>query len=487
MKKGNNAPQGDDTSYKNDEAVAVHTEAEDACSKREDNNPKDDVNVKKSKLSSHPHLLQILNLPQRYALSIASRPTIHLATALILSIALCIVVATKGNPHFDAPSVGWFTKGTYVANRAAQEGAIRRWVGTSHNIIEEEEDKDEEGNRAAQEGAIRRWVGTSHNIIEEEEDKDEEGDDLYCSGAWYGSEEMLNPESINLVNMWRISDSSEMSESALDANALYEMCIAEEHTLNMLAENDLCHKCLVEKKSWSWSTGSTTIEEERCIQPYSLVGLARVYMRAQYGFKSLGTEHILPSMSCERLKSAWSARVQKEFKEVLLECTSNMLEELQLTPATNLEYSSCKDFPIMTASLVDDQFLATGRVTYTSSIFATKNDPASVKLMYNAEKGKLLQNPLKSEEYSSSSFEDNFFDVGINTLYATPKQGFYEMYMEGRLPVDVAILGASLIVTVVCVLIHTRSPFLTIMGVLQILLTLPLGYFVYYFICGVTL
>jgi len=217
------------------------------------------------------------------------------------------------------------------------------------------------------------------------------------------------------------------------------------------------------------------------------VGLARVYMRAQYGFKSLGTEHILPSMSCERLKSVWSARVQKEFKEVLLECTSYMLEELQLTPASNLEYSSCKTFPIMTASLVDDQFLDTGRVTYTSSIFATKNNPASVKLMYNAEKGKLLQNPLKSEEYSSSSFEDNFFDVGINTLYATSKQGFYEMYLEGRLPVDVAILGASLIVTVVCVLIHTRSPFLTIMGVLQILLTLPLGYFVYYFICGVTL
>jgi hypothetical protein len=281
--------------------------------------------------------------------------------------------------------------------------------------------------------------------------------------------------------------SEKMSESALDANALYEMCIAEEHTLNTLAENDLCHKCLVEKKTWPWSTGSTTEEEEKCIQPYSLVGLARVYMRAQYGFKSLGTEHILPSMSCERLKSVWSARVQKEFKEVLLECTSYMLEELQLTPASNLEYSSCKTFPIMTASLVDDQFLDTGRVTYTSSIFATKNNPASVKLMYNAEKGKLLQNPLKSEEYSSSSFEDNFFDVGINTLYATSKQGFYEMYLEGRLPVDVAILGASLIVTVVCVLIHTRSPFLTIMGVLQILLTLPLGYFVYYFICGVTL
>ena len=95
---------------------------------------------------------------------------------------------------------------------------------------------------------------------------------------------------------------------------------------------------------------------------------------------------------------------------------------------------------------------------------------------------------LKPKQYSSSSsFEDNVFDVGMNTLYATSKQGFYEMYMEGRLPVDVAILGASLIVTVVCVLIHTRSPFLTIMGVLQIILTLPLGYFVYYFICGVTL
>eukprot|EP00985_Skeletonema_marinoi_P019404 scaffold11118_cov229-Skeletonema_marinoi.AAC.4 len=438
-----------------DEAAADTTDA-DASSTRVDNSL---MNVKKSKLPSHPHLLRmkILNLPQRYAISIASRPIVHLATALILSIALCIVVATKGNPHLDAPGLGFLTKGTTVANRAAQEGAIRRWIETSYS--------KNEGRSLAEE---------------------KDGDD-YCSGAWYGSEEMLSPDSINLVNMWKISDSSEMSESALDANALYEMCIAEEHTLNMLSENDFCHKCQVEKKSWSWSTGSATEKEERCIQPYSLVGLARVYVRAQYGYKSLGTQHILPSMSCERLKSAWTATVQREFKEILLECTSYMLKELRLTPPTNLEYSSCKDFPIMTASLVDDLFLDTGRVKYTSSIFATKNDYASVKLMYNAEKGQLLQKPLKNEEYSSSSsFEDNLFDVGMNTLYTTAKQGFYEMYLEGSLPADAAIFSASLIVAVVCVLIHTRSPFLTIMGALQILLTLPLGYFVYYFICGVT-
>ncbi len=483
--KQNCVGQGDDNNnnYKNHEAAAAADTA-DASSERvldKNNNPK---NVKKSKLSCHPHLLQIiLNLPQRYALSVASRPTMHLATALILSITLCIVVATKGNLHFDAPGVGWFTKGTTVANRAAQEGAIRRWTGTSYS--------KEEGL----------------SLTESEEKEDE---DLYCSGAWYGSEEMLAPDSINLMTMWKISESNEMSErlhrrerprrqrghsasvSALDANALYEMCIAEEHTLKLLSEKDLCHKCLVEKTPWSSSTGSTTEEEERCIQPYSLVGLARFYVRARYGEESLGTEHILPSMSCERLKSAWTATMQKRFKEVLLECTQFMLEELQLTPAqqqTTQDYSSCNDFPMMTASLVDDQFLDTGRVMYTSSIFATKNDPASVKSMYNAEKGQLLETPLNNEEYTSTSslFEDNLFDVGMNSVYATSKQGFYEMYLEERLPVDVAIGVASLIVTVVCVLIHTRSPFLTIMGVLQILLTLPLGYFVYYFICGLTL
>lgn len=402
----------------------------------------------------------ILNLPQTYALSVSRRPAKHLVTSLALSLLICIVVATKGNLHVDDPSKGWFTKGTTVANRAAQEVAIRSRIGISSR-------------------------GKEVRSLKEEGEKELE--DLYCSGAWYtSSKEMLSPDKINLVTMWKIDDSNEMSMSALDAEALYEMCIVEEHTLRVLSENDLCHKCPVEGafSTYEKRRRMRSQEEERCIQPYSIVGLARVYISARYGFKTLGTEHILPSLSCERLKRAWTSNVQKMFQDVLLQCTSYMLEEMQLKPATNEEYSLCKDFPIMAAGLVDDQFSHTGRLVYTSSIYATKNDPASVQLMYDAEKEGLFRAPLDNEY---SSFENDLYDVGMNAIYATDKQGFYELYLEGRLPIEIAISGVSLMIAVVCVLIHTRSPFLTVMGVVQILLTLPIGYFVYYFICGLKL
>jgi len=406
-------------------------------------------------LSLSAQQLLLLPLSQRYASSIARHPAKHLVVALLLSTTLSIIVFTKGNLHLDAPNVGWFTKGTLIANRAAQEEIIQR----------------------AAEGEIiaRELMGAQHKYYDERERRDEE---LYCSGSWYGSSKMLDPDEINMVSVRKIMGVN----SALDADALYEMCISEEHTLDVLSENDLCHKCAVENEL-SWDDDSTK-DQERCIQPYSLVRLARLYMRSKSGFFELGTEHLVPSVSCDGLKRFWTTTVQRKFEEILLECTQSMLEKTQLKPATNADYSLCDDFPMMTASLVDDQFVETGRVQYTSSIFATKNDPSSVKAMYLADK----ENRFRSSPIGKYSlFEQELHDVGMNTLYATAEQGFYEIYLNERLPIDVAISAASLVIAGLCVLVHTASPFLTILGLVQILLALPMGYFVYYFVCGITL
>ncbi len=387
----------------------------------------------------------IFSFPQRYASSIARRPATHLTAALLLSIALLIIVVTKGNLHIDAPGLGWLTKGTVIANRAAQ-------VQLTNEMLRGGED---DRRSLLEEGA------------------------LYCSGKWYESDKLLDPIELNLVSFWKIPDMSE--KSALDADALYEMCRKEEHMLNMLSENDLCHKCLIDID-----------QEERCIQPYSLVGLARLYLlarRSSLGFgdfqldDGLGTEHLLPSVSCAKLRQSWSRATQSQFEKVLLECTNYLLEEKQLKPASNTDYSECKNFPMMAASLVDDQFVETGRVQYTTSIFATKNDAASIKSMYYLEKANLFQ----AYEDKISSFEDEVHDVGMNTLYLTPKQGFYELFLDENVSSDVAKSAGGLLVAAICVLIHTSSPFLTILGLVQILLTLPVGYFVFYFICGVNL
>lgn len=402
-------------------------------------NDEDSANVDvvpKSKISL------MCTLPQRYASSISRRPATHLTVALLLSITLSIIVFTKGNLHFDAPSIGWFSKGTMIANRAAQEQLVR-------DIIFREEEKNPEDG-----------------------DEDEE---LYCSGEWYESEKLLDTNELNLVSFWKVPDLGE--KSALDGDALYEMCLKEEYTLNLLAANDLCHKC---------SIG----EEERCIQPFSLVGFARLFLLLQWNLGDqfeLGTKHLLPSISCGELRDEWSKMVQHRFEEVMLECTNYLLEKNQFKPASNEDYSKCKNFPIMTASLVDAQFIETGRVKYTTSIFATKNDPASIKSMYYGDKANQFRSPPSLNLNERSSFEDELYEVGMNSLYLTPKQGFYELYMNERLPLDVAIGAVSLAIAAICVLIHTSSPFLTLIGLVQILFTLPVGYFVYYFICRVIL
>ena len=305
--------------------------------------------------SSHDHVAQskskkqklsisiLFALTNRYALSIASRPAAHLIAAACLSLALTVAVVTKGNVHFDSPGLGWLTKGTIIANRAAQEELVRERIFTKEDV----------------------------NYRHDEE--------IFCSGDWYASNKMLDPEEINLVSIWKISDLSE--KSALDADALYEMCMAEEHTLNLLTEEDLCHKCLIENEEGP---------QYRCIQPYSLVGLARLYLHSLGNDVELGSEHLIPSISCEGLEKLWTKNVQNTFEIILSECTNYMLEKEQLKPATDTDNSRCKNFPIMTASVVDDQFVETGRVKYTSSIFATYNDPSSIETMYYADKANLF-------------------------------------------------------------------------------------------------
>ncbi len=135
---------------------------------------------------------------------------------------------------------------------------------------------------------------------------------------------------------------------------------------------------------------------------------------------------------------------------------------------------------------VDRQFLLTGIVKYTSSIFATKRDDATIRTLFEMDRSNLFPSPDRTTE-GSSAFEDGLYEVGVNALYATGRLGFYELYLREALPGDVAISLASMVVTVLCIMFHTRSPFLTLLGLAQIIFALPLAYFVYYFVCGLPL
>ena len=72
---------------------------------------------------------------------------------------------------------------------------------------------------------------------------------------------------------------------------------------------------------------------------------------------------------------------------------------------------------------MDELFLETGIVQVTSSIYATKSDSSSVQSMYNAESANLFSRNVQE----NSSFEIERYEAGINSLYTTGNQGFYEV------------------------------------------------------------
>ena len=61
----------------------------------------------------------------------------------------------------------------------------------------------------------------------------------------------------------------------------------------------------------------------------------------------------------------------------------------------------------------------TSMVKYTSSIYATKKDETSVKAMYE-----MTPDLVSSLEHST--LLEGRYEVGVNSLYSTGEQGFYE-------------------------------------------------------------
>ena len=210
------------------------------------------------------------------------------------------------------------------------------------------------------------------------------------------------------------------------------------------------------------------------------MGYARIYLNFLNGITD--PEYLIPTISCDSLRSKWTSKIQSQFVDILRGCTKYTLQMAKIEELNDGdEYASCP-LPIMPATLVDKDFLQTDIVRFTSSIFATKNDKKSIQAMYKAE----TSGQLSASRPQDSSFEGVYFEVGVNSLYSTGKQGFYELYLNEILPKEALISVLAVIVTSLCILFHTRSLFLTLLGLLQIVLALPWAYFVYRFICGLS-
>lgn len=259
-----------------------------------------------------------MNLPQRYAISIASYPHRHIACAMIVSFIMTIAVLVWGNLELRVDASGFFSRGTDIANRAAQQ-----------SLIKEQSNKDLLNKVHRPENETINW-----------------DEDIFCSGEWYGSETMVDPNQLNLMSIWKregaddTNDDTNTQKSALDAEALYEMCISEEKTLKVLEDADVCYKCPLK--------GST--EATKCIQPYSLVGLAKVYLGFMKGI--VVPDFLTPPVSCDDLKEEWTTTLQYMFNNILVECSNYMLEVAGQKELENGKFSNCETFPVLTGPIV---------------------------------------------------------------------------------------------------------------------------------------
>ncbi|KAL7545432.1 hypothetical protein ACHAWF_008778 [Thalassiosira exigua] len=407
----------------------------------------DDLQVTSSPDSSCASLDSLRNakltLPQKYALSIARSPKKHLGLALIVSAAIVAIVFTLGNLSLKVGNAGFRSRGTLISDRSTQIDIVNKQFGNKKYTFSQAGDR-----------RLR---------------KEDIAPDSYCNGTWYGSSSMVNPRSLNLNSIWKTKDADAPNPaiSAIDADALYELCLSEEKTLEVLEERNLCYKCPVNETSLG------------CLQPYSLVWISRLFL----GYISNGSidpQILVPSISCDTLRSQWTAPIQEQFAYILTQCSNYMLEIAELKPKTNGTFSACT-VPILAATLVDSEFVNTGLVKYTSSIYATKGDKSTVKREYETDSSGIFLN-----DREDSLFQGEFYEVAFNSMYSTGKQGFYEHYLNEILPKEAAIAIASTVATTLCILLHTKSPWLTLIGLLQIILALPWAYFFYYFVCDLS-
>jgi hypothetical protein len=402
---------------------------------------------------------------ERQAKAVARNPCIYLWVALIVSFAMSAIAIIVGEFTIEAESNGWTTRGTVIADRQSQSILVRNyqwdllhggeeaWERLTNNIQQprwetEEESEDggdgDDGRRRLSADSLRDVILPKSDILYLENDQkqrhlpfvmnnvmkrrlqEQSGILEGCDTTLYTSESFASDP-----RLWPVWKSQSKSTSLLSPEALRDICVAEENTQRRLEEQGLCFGC-----------------DEGCLPPYSIVLYARLMVSDGLG------------MSCEELRDAWDpyqAATEEQWKECV--------EELKATyePTTTVALPESCPWSFST-HMADGTFDESMVLTYTSSIFATESWEAT-------------------DLYER--VED--FDLGSNLVkgtYDTQYQQFVAEYESDALSSDFALGMGSAIVVIVAIMTHTRSPLITLMGLLQIVLSFPLAFFVYKLVAG---
>ena len=426
-------------------------------------------------------ILDLNGLWQRESKRLARNPCLYFWTSLVVSIILSVIAMIVGEFSVSANTGGWTSRGTLIADRHTQVmmtlyfqeylffGGDAAWADLTHNVQTGWETEATNGNARRLDSKWppkRKFAGrgqsntiipkiaspsliTKHVLGEEEplESLPETTGSHYtfgmpfhftgdmkrrlfenydslegCDTDWYTS-----PNVTIDTHLWPIWVARQNGDTILSPNLLHDLCIAESNTQQFLVRNELCFGC---------SNGA-------CLPPYSIVLHARLTIPGGM------------NLTCDELQDAWvpyQTSIEAEWKQCVVDAKATYTPNhpYELPPACPFGFSTV---------MVDADFDTTNLVVYTSSIFATI--PGSVQKMYD-----------NVEQLDRGS------DL-VHGAYDTQYEDFVQIEIENSISRDMALAMGSALIVAIAVLIHTRSPFITLIGLTQIVLSFPLSYFFY--------
>jgi hypothetical protein len=414
------------------------------------------------------------NFLQRRAAHMAKNrnPCIYFWVAFAVSLALSFIGLTVGNFAVAVDNAGWQSRGTLIADRHTQFKLVfdnqdalfadttgEVWRDLIENVQpgwETDDDSIAETSvptralklqealnqpwlglqPAQQRGELPRrlpfaWTPQLQRKLQEASTANDGGSLDGCDVDWYTSESLT--ADTHLWPLWRTKKDKETA-SLLEASHIRDICLSEEITQQTLVAEGLCFGC----------------PDNRCLPPYSLVLFARLSVEDGLG------------LSCEQLGEAWNVYFTAQVEQELLQCVQDMRTFYQpIRDGSELPDSCPSGFSPV---LMDELYDSTLNVEFSSSIFATGYD---VDGLFENVQG---------------------YSRGVSGLlegaYDTQYEDFVLLQIDSSLINDMILAMGSAVITVIAIVVHTRSPFLSAVGLLQIVLSFPLAFFVYTFIGG---
>jgi len=440
------------------------------------------------KSTPHSDAVDLNTFLQRESKRVARKPCIYLCSSMFLSLLLSVIGLVIGEFAIEVENEGWWSRGTPESDKNRQANLVSKqkynlaYNETAWDILMNPDidhpgyeailydppflpdamnDALKEGNSAEPllESPGHRTLSKMHRLLVKKVKEAEERRKLLpessksvLAGCKLGFYSELSPA--NLWPMWRIPKKEyKISDerSILDADILEAICNAEENTQSFLEEEGLCN------------TGRGC-ESGKCIPPYSAVLYARLLVDGALDASADGSF----SMNCKTLSEAWTSDLQdyvrknwiEEIKDLKILLSPSFGESERTEPQFTYGY-----YPALVQSDFD---INGGRSQITSSVFDTASTTDADE-MYG-----LIDN------FDRAKDKKNVLEGAYDTGY----EGFATIKTDMLVTYDMTLALASAVVISIAIMLHTQSPLITSLGLLQITLSFPLSYFIYALVLG---